>query len=408
MTNYAARITRRLLGRMVLSMAMLLSACATQHQSASLVTPISPPAQTPPQGQVDIGANTCKEIARDLTKHDSDALDAKLNLQFILQQVFSSLNSQMLNEAQRSKLVSQLEVQIRTKLVENYIQDNWDMLSGRSDGDRYLCLVRTDLTEQGVSYVEFELRMIDGRLQIVDWIDLVQEQRVSEMFSELFGDIGILMETDTTPVTNYWERSTPQDRLQFFEFLQAARNEDSNRVFRAYDNLPWRFKQKPLYALLVVKAVSGRDDVLYQKALKNFEQRFGGENHYGVLLVDLYMKEGRYKEAVRGLKKFKDRVGADPVVEVLQAIMELDQGHIELFYEHCLRAIDVNQDYERTYWVLLDQLVADQNYEDAVLVLNVLTKMFNFDLRVHHFEEEAKYQRFRKSDEFRAWALSRA
>lgn len=408
MTNDLSPFGRRWSGLLILSIAVLLSACATQPDSTPPLSAVTAMAQPPSQREDDAGANTCREIARDLSHHDSAALNGKLDLRLILQQVFSALDSQLLDATQRQKLVAQLEEQIKSKLVENYGEDNWDMLRGYADGDRYLCLLRTDMSNQGVSYVEFDLRMVDGRMQIVDWIDLVQEQRVSEMFRELFGDIATMLESSTKPATHYWELFTPQERLDFFEFLKTVRDQDSSRIFTAYDRLSWRFKQKPLYALLVVKAASAHGDGLYQKALKNFEQRFGGEDHYGILLIDLYVEERRYEQAILGLKRFRDKVGADPVIDILLAIIEREQGHSASFYEHCLQAINVNPNYVQTYWLLLDQLVADRHYDDAVLVLNVLTSMFNFALSEHHFEADEKYQAFRKSEAFRAWALDRA
>ena len=408
MNKILMRMLRQTWQLALTSVALFLCACATPSTAPQVSAPLQPAAQMPAQRPVDLGETTCKEIARDLTKHDYTALDAKLDTHFILERVSKALISRALSEEQRHSIETKLDDQIRTKLASNNGKDSWVMLKGHADGERYLCLVRSDLTKAGVSYIEFDLRSQNGRLQIVDWYDLVQEARISDSFAELFGDIGTMLKDSTTTVT-LLQTTTPLERVQYMDFLQAVRTRDPAQVGSAYDRLPPRFQQTPLYAMMVVNIASGRDDFQYQLALQTFARKFGLGNHYGLLLADYYLDEKRYDKAMRGVRKFQEALGTpDPVLELVQAIIEQEQGHSEAFYAHCLQALEANAAYERTYWTLLDQLIVDRHYDDAVLVLNVLTNLFNFDLKASNFEADDKYQNFRKSEAFRAWSATRA
>jgi hypothetical protein len=122
-----------------------------------------------------------------------------------------------------------------------------------------------------------------------------------------------------------------------------------------------------------------------------------------MLLLDFYMMDRQFDRANRVLREFKRQIGSDPLLEVLFANLELERGNKQAFYGYCLKALEEDAAYLDTYWVLLDQFVVDRNYKDAVLILNVLSNMFQISLQVDAFKADEKYRDFSRSAAFKAW-----
>ncbi|MEW8241435.1 MAG: hypothetical protein AB2601_10365 [Candidatus Thiodiazotropha sp.] len=348
------------------------------------------------------GESVCKAIARELSVGDRQALNDRFDTRFVIARIESEIEINIYTKKDLRSFAHGLNAIMPGMSVVGEEQLRWDMLHGSGDGESYSCLVRTSLHEEGVSYVEFELRKVDGELRVVDWYDLLRESRISDLSVIFLRDINDMATAHLTAMP-YQRNRVQQEQRRFLEFLKATKSGDPKRVLAAYDGLPPRFKQKPLYMLIALNMASMLDNGHYMRALRNLERRFGAENRYGMLLVDLYYEEKQYHKVDRVLRKFKQQVGEDPLLDLLLASLELEQGNMEAFYAYCLRIVDGNPNYLDTYWVLFDQFVADGKYPDAVLVLNVLKNMFEITLNKDVFVSEEKYRGFRKSAAFRAW-----
>jgi hypothetical protein len=348
------------------------------------------------------GKSLCETIAQDLSNGDHQSLNRRFDTSAILARINSTFEERSFTPEQLQNFEKRLNQMIPGIFGLGNDQIRWDMLHGHVEGERYLCLIRTNLSDEGLSYVEFELTRKDGRLRIVDWYDLVRETKVSDLFSDMLHD-SIEMTDAHIMAMPYQRQSALQEQRLFFNFLATVKSADPRRVLMAYDNLPPRMKRKPVYTLIAINMASRLDDAQYERVLRNLSQLVGDSGHYSMLLIDLYMYDQEYDKAKRAIYSFKRQVGTDPLLDLLLADLDLKQGNKQGFYHYCLQALNNDPNYLDTYWLLLDRLVADRHYEDAVLVLNVLTKRFEYTIKEDAIESMEQYRDFCKSAAYKAW-----
>ncbi|MES9991732.1 MAG: hypothetical protein ABW098_07255 [Candidatus Thiodiazotropha sp.] len=344
----------------------------------------------------------CNVIAYDLGESDHQSLYEKVDSDIILSRILDTFDEDSFSNQEFQKFKQRLDGLIRSKIILRSDKVRWDVVRSGVVNDRYTCLVRSSLLGGGVSYVEFELRNVDGRLRIVDWNDLVREVRMTDMFSELFHDIYEMADAHIMAMP-YQVTTVVKQQKRYFEYLAAIRSGDPNQMLVAYDKLPLRFKNKPLYALALLNYITDMDDPRYYKVLSNIKKRFGGTGRYDFLLIDYYLLTHEYDSAKSSLDRFKKRIGEDPLLDLLLAELDNKQGNKQKFYAKCLQVMNNNPNYLDTYWYVFDQLVADGYYDDAVLVLNVLANLFEYTFYDDAFESDVKYREFTKSTAFKGW-----
>ncbi len=345
----------------------------------------------------------CKGLAKDLTDKNNSALYERLDAEYIASRALDKLSATKVRPELEMNLRSSITAMLKGMIMFRSDDVRWDALGWEVDGERLTCTVRTNLNPGGVSYVEFDLRKNRGQFLIGDWFDMLQQIRVSDLIDELFSDI-YEVSTLSTSLAYRQSRNIPDDQRRYFNFLGSLKSMDSKQILDGFDQLPRRFKNKPLYIMIGMRvATRMNDDSLRYIFLRELEQRFGASGNYDLALMDLYLEDENYDKVVQGVAAFKRKIGADPVLELLLAEVERMRGSKEAFYKHCLQAIDDDPNYIDTYWILLDQFVSDRRYADAVQVLNVLANTFGYEFKRKAFDLDEKYSDFVKSDAFKVW-----
>lgn len=388
----------------VLALFLLMAGCAGSGSIKPAVQSVSPSA---PLIESSEGKAACEAIAQDFSEDDRHSIISRVDSSFLAWRVLTVFEKDRSNKVQLESIEKSLKDQLLNMLSFSEERTRWDMLSGRVDGERYLCRVRSGLSGDGVKYVEFDLRPVDGRLRILDWYDLIRKTWVSDLFVELFSDIQEIASAHLMALPKM-RTSVAQEQKLYADFLDAVRNRDSKRALKIYARLPLRLRNKPLYIFIAVNMASKLDDTQYLSFLGDLAGRVGHDDRYGMLLLDFYMADRQFDKTNRVLREFKRQIGSDPLLEVLFANLELERGNKQAFYGYCLEALEEDAAYLDTYWVLLDQFVAERNYRDAVLILNVLSNMFQITLHVDAFESDEKYRDFCRSAVFKAWLKAAA
>jgi hypothetical protein len=387
----------------ILAVSQLFVGCVSNQSVVTDITS-SPPVQASSRIDSDEGEDICEVIAQDLSEGDGESLYERLDVNSIMNRILATFDKDKFSSTEYLNFKEQLQELIHNRVTLINDELRWDMVRAHVDGERYLCLVRTSLFGNGVSYIEYELRNVDGRLRVIDWYDLVREIKVTDMFIELFHDIYEMADAHIMAMP-YQRRSIIEEQNQYFGFISALGRENPTQILNAFDKLPIRFKSKPLYNLILLNSAMKLDEAYYYHVLRNIAQRFGGDNRYAFLLIDLYLLDHEYEKVSQAIYSFKRQVGADPLLELLLAEVENRRGNKKAFYGYCLKVLNENPNYLDTYWYLFDQLVVDRHYDEAVVVLNVLTKSFKYTIYNDVLESDDKYRDFSKSSAFRAWKI---
>jgi hypothetical protein len=385
----------------VIVIALLLEGCVNNQSTVKAST-----SKAPMQSSMLIddseGDNTCKLIAQHLADGDDQSLYEMFDVDLILNRILSTFNEKQFTTDKYLNFKAGLRKLIRNRIMLRSSNVRWDVVRDHTDGDQHFCLVRSSLLAKRLVYAEFELRNVEGKSRIIDWYDLPREISRTEMITELYHDIHQLIDARKTTIPS--QRATViREQKQYFGFLLALGSADSARVMKAYDELPVRFKNKPLYNFDVLSNLINIDKALYYSVLRNFERKFGKTGRYAFSFIKLYLLDNDYDKATKAIEGFKGKVGDDPLLDLLLAEIEYRRGNKKAFYGMCLQLLNDNPNYHDTYWYLFDRLVADRHYKHAVVVLNVLSKMFEYTFSVDTFESNNKYLDFTKSSAFKAW-----
>ena len=102
-------------------------------------------------------------------------------------------------------------------------------------------------------------------------------------------------------------------------------------------------------------------------------------------------------DAVAGL------IGGDAALDSLHAGIGLAAEDYPSAIAYARNGIRKEADYEDNYWVLLDALVFSRNFDDAVLVLNILEEGFGYSFDTDKLAALEGYERFARSEAFRGW-----
>jgi hypothetical protein len=385
----------------VIAIALLLDGCVSEKSTVKTST-----SKASMQSSMLIddseGDDACNLIAQHLTYGEDQSLYEMFDVDSILNRILSTFDEKQFTSDEYLNFKRGLRKLIRNR--NKFRSDNvrWDVVRGHIDGDKYLCLVRASLLAKRLFYTEFELRNVEGRLQVVDWYDLLREISMTEMVTELYHDIHSLINARKM-VMPHQKAALVLEQKQYFGFLSALGSADPARIMSAYYQLPVRFKNKPLYKFDVLYNMLNIDKALHYRALRDFEREFSKTGNHAFLFIKLYLSDNDYDKATQVIEVFKGRVGEDPLLDLLLAEIEYRRGNKKAFYGMCLQLLNDNPNYHDTYWYLFDRFVADRHYNHAVIVLNVLSKMFEYTFFIDAFKSDKKYLDFTKSSAFKAW-----
>ncbi|MEJ2405208.1 MAG: hypothetical protein P8171_13100 [Candidatus Thiodiazotropha sp.] len=382
---------------------LLLCSCADNPSQESLTTNDFGTSQIHNEIDPQVAKHTCEAIAEELSNNDHHSLEERIDTIPIIAGISIAISHRPITLQQRRKIEQNLGGSVRRSLIPNIKQKQWAMRRGTIDSDHYLCLLRSNIESDDARYLEYELKKIDNQLKIVDLHYVERNLKISESFSSAFNDFIELFSTIQNG--NHEQQETAKQELaKVTAFWNQVGNINPRGMQMAYYNLPARLKTSPVYIKITAASARSLDNASYMNFLKDIQKNlFYEADRFGLLLLDYYLEYNQYEQAKRLIRQFNDYVGPDAYFDLYLARLEIAQGNNKAFYHYCLQALEHESTYLDPYSFLLDQLVADHHFEDAVLVLSVLKYQFDRVLKEEHCDSSATYRKFCRSTEYLSW-----
>jgi tetratricopeptide (TPR) repeat protein len=187
--------------------------------------------------------------------------------------------------------------------------------------------------------------------------------------------------------------------------MQLQKQQRYADVVGQFFELDEPLQQNRLLNIINVKASNLSQDMqLYEKALANLERYYGDDPNMAFLLIDYYFMQGRYPKVIATVNSLQSSFGVDDAALIaLKANTFLMQGRYDHAAELAVQAIEVEPEYEHSYWSLFSARVGAGQYRPAVEAAKVLQERFNYDMSPSYLIDIVPDETFLESSEYKNW-----
>ncbi len=344
------------------------------------------------------------QIVHALGSGNAEAFTMLLNKQVILYRAFQGMPENSHISRARTKLDSVLD-QAGIVMTENLGEKTQlTFVKTRLVKDEYRALVRVNMGDRGLSYIDFILDKDDsGMVKIIDWHDYAQGQLYSESLRQAL--VFMLPRDDSLFATLLGESWVDSDSFgKISELARLARQRNYTAWLEKYRTLPDRLKYSRIVLVTraLIASASGSEDE-YRSALREVSTHFGDDPSLSLMLLDHYLSERDYAAAHRSLETLRDYTGGDAAIHLLKANVCLTEKDYPESIRHAQIAIHEDDTLEEAYWALLAVSVYSNKYDIAVNTLRRLEQNFGYSFDPDRIARIKGYDQFARSSIFADW-----
>jgi tetratricopeptide (TPR) repeat protein len=265
-------------------------------------------------------------------------------------------------------------------------------------------LVRIDLGDEGLNYMEFVLHKGEtGSIKMVDLYDFANGQLFTLSMKQIIA-MALPEERNLLERLLGVNRLSEKEQQFFLEQGKLLQEKKFEEWLEKYELLPVKIKSSRVF--LVTRAMlSGTtgDNEKYLNALGDLHRHFGDDPTLSLVLLDYYLLTKDFKAAHAALENLERYTGGDAAITALSANVYLMEKDYPEAISHARKVIKQEPTYEDAYWTLLDANVFSGNYSDAVKVLGQLEKNFGYSIDPETLAGIEGYEEFAGSEAFSGW-----
>jgi tetratricopeptide (TPR) repeat protein len=202
---------------------------------------------------------------------------------------------------------------------------------------------------------------------------------------------------------------TEQQTFQMTELLKASRDLRVDRYFDILDDLDEQLRSQRAVVLTSVhltKATRNRRKL--RTALIEVDKYFPQEPLYSLMLLDYYFPSRKYEDAMQALLRLQSRLGVqDAAMAARLSAASLVLDNKEDAVDYAEQAVQIEPGLELGWWSALRARTAMNQFDGAVVALDVLEKTFGYTLGPEAFENDPSMADLLLSPEYETWLASR-
>jgi tetratricopeptide (TPR) repeat protein len=264
-------------------------------------------------------------------------------------------------------------------------------------------LVRLDLGEDGIDYMEYVLETRQGRTRAVDWFQL----STGELMSVSAGAIGQMF---TTTDTRLLGRLFGIDRIDTKALEHLRRSGDLQRAGKHAEALTElrRLPESMANARLLLTvqasmALMSKNDVEYTRILAKLAEKYADDPATAFMLIDHYFTIKDLPNMLKSLDTMEKRVGVDGVTRNLRAAAYFTMADYANTLKYAEEAVRSEPTFMAGYDTRCSALVGLARYADAVAQYKSLEKQFDLEFTRDVFVSDPFFAKFVASAAFRDW-----
>jgi tetratricopeptide (TPR) repeat protein len=202
---------------------------------------------------------------------------------------------------------------------------------------------------------------------------------------------------------------TEQQVFQMTELLKASRDLRVDRYFDILGDLDEKLRSQRAVVLRSVHlSKASRNRRKLRTALIDVDKYFPEEPLYSLMLLDYYFPSRKYDEAMEALLRLQSRLGVqDAAMDARLSAASLVLGNTEDALRYADQAVQFEPGLELGWWSALRARTAMNQFDGAVVALDVLEKTFGYTLGPEAFENDPSMADLLLSQEYETWLASR-
>ena len=350
-------------------------------------------------------AATGEAIAVALNKRDANAILRLIDADAVARATIKDMG---LNTGDRETVLKVFPNALRTNVdlgIRTIAGSNGSakyLRSGQRNG-RPFALVRYDLGDQGIDYVEYYLGKTD---KVEDWY--VHSMATLFSTSARLG-LSSLLKTDSMLFALFGSRMTTEaDAKPFVELRTSLQKQDFAGAYRTLERFPEDFRKTRQWALMRV-AYGGRvDGDTHRAALRYLAQNFGKDPELQFMLIDHYFFEKQFDGALASLAALERAIGGeDGATANLRGSILIAARRFNEAALACRRSMALESDHKAGYWCLVTVGLNTKSGKIAVEGLKAYEGAFSVEFNLNELAAIAEYKEIAATPEFVAWRKSR-
>jgi len=350
-------------------------------------------------------AATGKAIEEALNQRDVEALFRAMDVDAIAGLVMKDLG---LNAADRESvrkgfaraLRNNLDIGVRT--IEG-TKGTAKFLRSGARGAKPYALVRYDLGDQGIDYVEYYLTP-PGKVE--DWY--VHSMATLYSTSARLG-LATVFKTDSMLFSLFGTRlASDADAKPFRELRTALQAQDFAGAYRVLETFPESFRRTRQWVVMRVTYGARIDDATHRAALRHLAQSFGADADLQFMLIDHYLFEEQFDRALASLGALERAIGGeDAATANLRGSILIGARRFTDAEKACRRGMALEPDHEPAYWCLVSVGIGTRSGKIAVEGLKAYEAAFGTEFDLDKLGQLESYREIARTPEFAAWKKSR-
>lgn len=264
-------------------------------------------------------------------------------------------------------------------------------------------LVRVDLGDRGLNYVDFFLREHeDGSWRVFDWHDYVQGQTYTD---SLRMALALLVKDKPSLVSRLLGMPDLDGTSvkQFVKMGKLGQQGDWAGWLEVYGSLPARVRDSRVLLVnrvVAAGAVGNQDE--YVRAMSDLLASQGDDPTLSLALVDYFLLTGDYARAYQAVDRLDEYTGGDAALTNLRSGISLYEGDNPASVRYAREAIALDADYEDPYWNLLVAGSRAGDFKAGMEGVRGLETRFGLRLSEDQIRQSEDLSRLAASEEWRS------
>jgi tetratricopeptide (TPR) repeat protein len=253
---------------------------------------------------------------------------------------------------------------------------------------------------EGLNYLLFKLEYINGTWIGVDLYFMMTGEFMSEtMRNTIYLPTVIRLIQDGKK-----GRQQMSNAEIFIEASKLMREKEYQRAYTKISGIPVkeRLKAHQILKLNLSYYLASNEKIL--KTIEEYQTRFPDDPSFEFIMLDKFLLEGKYKEALTALIVVEAFIGEDDYLHYQKGLIYHLMGDLKKSEVEMRIAIEQRPNEELYYWELLTILEWQKSYAKCVKVLNELQEEFAYSKAVLREKTLEGYNVFPYTKKFKRWA----
>ena len=150
-----------------------------------------------------------------------------------------------------------------------------------------------------------------------------------------------------------------------------------------------------------LRAAQGSDEQEYSGVLEDFRKLYPKDPCLDLLLIDYYMLQKDFRQAVATIDQLDKSVGGDPYLNVVRASVSAASGDLTKAMQQVKRAVEQEPTLLPAYFAAVGISMKAENYDETLTLLKALDQKFS--MKFNDLKTVPEYAGFVKSAQYPQW-----